>query len=56
VYTNSPPGNYTTADFAQLLAVSTGYNASKVFRILEAQSTITPSDLPRISWSDRSPL
>ena len=39
VSTTNPPRNYTTADFAQMLADSTGYNASIVFRNLQANST-----------------
>jgi hypothetical protein len=39
VSTTNPPRNYTTADFAQMLADSTGYNASLVFRNLQANST-----------------
>jgi hypothetical protein len=39
VSTTNPPKNYTTADMAQLLADSTGYNASIIYRVLQSNST-----------------
>lgn len=41
VTTRSPPRNYTTADLGQLLADATGYNASKVFHLLQTQKWFT---------------
>jgi hypothetical protein len=41
VTVSDPPRNYTSADFAQLLADSTGHNASLIFRLLQSQS-MTP--------------
>jgi hypothetical protein len=39
VTVSNPPKYYTSADFAQLLADSTGHNASLIFRLLQSQST-----------------